>query len=238
MKPSCLAYRVLVAFKSQIKDTIGMEQLAEGMKSQGLQPGIHVIIVSASHYISIGMKDKAIAILKEIEGQKLTESTGGHSSLLSLYASLGMVDDQSGIWNDCKLKHTKKESIAESIAAIAAWGRLGNVEEAESVFEMALLMLKKLSSKHYSELLRVYIRHSQISEGKEFIKRMEDSRCWIGPLTWDGLVRLYVEDGDLKKADSILNNAYQKNNVRLMFKTCFFVMEQYAKQGDMQNTEK
>ncbi|KAI4323585.1 hypothetical protein L6164_023179 [Bauhinia variegata] len=234
LKPSRLTYRILIATKGELNDTMGMEHLVEDMKSGGLHPDIYVLKSLASHYISRGMKDKAIAILKEIEGGNLRESIVARCALLSLYASLDMVDEVSRIWNCYKLDPTKKLCLE----AIAAWGKLGRVEEAEEVFETITQKWTKLTSRYYSELLSVYVQNNQMSKGKELIKRLKNSGFWTGPLLWDGLVRLYVQAGDMEKADSILSRASQNQKVRPLFSTYLFVMEQYAERGDIYNTEK
>ncbi|KAE8683610.1 putative RNFputative [Hibiscus syriacus] len=67
---------------------------------------------------------------------------------------------------------------------------------------------------------------------------MADNGCQIGPLTWDAHVKLYVEAGELEKADSILQKAFQAEEAKPMFNSFMVVMEQYSKRGDIHNTEK
>lgn len=237
LTPSHLTYRILVATKGETGDIIGMEQLVEDMKSHGLHPDTHFLTDLARYYISEGYKDKAIAILKEIEGRNSQEYIKAHNKLLSLYASLHMTNDVSRIWNYCKSDPT----MLECEAAIRAWGKLGKVEDAEAVFEMAMQKFKGPSSRLFSELLRVYALNDQILKGKVFIERMRLSRCWSGPLVWDGLVRFYVKAGDVEKAASVLSKAAERQcggAVRPLFRSYMVVMEQYANCGDVHNTEK
>ncbi|XP_030966579.1 pentatricopeptide repeat-containing protein At1g80270, mitochondrial-like [Quercus lobata] len=234
LKPSLFTYRLLLDTKGESNDIVGMEQLFETMKAEGVLPDIHVLAVLAKHYISGGLEDKAKAVLKEIEERKLKESLDVRRVVLPLYASLGISDDVDRIWKECELDPTMNECMA----AIEAWGKLGEVEKAEAVFEMMLQKWKKLSSRHYSALLQVYVNHKLLTKGKEFVKQMGDIGSWVGPLTWDALVRLHLGAGDVEKADSILHKAVQKNKVRPLFSTYKVVMEEYAKQGDIHNTEK
>ncbi|KAK1565413.1 hypothetical protein Q3G72_025952 [Acer saccharum] len=97
---------------------------------------------------------------------------------------------------------------------------------------------KKLTSKHYSALLRVYANNKMVAKGKDLVKRMDDSGIRIGLLTWDLLVRLHVEAREVEKAESILQKATQQNQMKPMFTSYFVIMEQYAKQGDIHNSEK
>ena len=77
-----------------------------------------------------------------------------------------------------------------------------------------------------------------LSKGKDLVKRMADSGCRIGPVTWDALVRLYIEAGEVEKADSILHKAGEQNRLRPMIYSYLMIMDQYAKKGDIHNTEK
>ncbi|XWS59001.1 hypothetical protein CRYUN_Cryun08bG0082800 [Craigia yunnanensis] len=77
-----------------------------------------------------------------------------------------------------------------------------------------------------------------LQKGKDLVKRMADNGCQIGPLTWDALVKLYVDAGEVEKADSILQKAFQQNQVKPLFSSFMTVMEQYSKRGDIHNSEK
>ncbi|KAK1548981.1 hypothetical protein Q3G72_022089 [Acer saccharum] len=85
---------------------------------------------------------------------------------------------------------------------------------------------KKLTSKHYSALLRVYGNNKMVAKGKDLVKRMADSGIRIGPLTWDLLVRLHVEAGEVEKAEFILQKAAQQSQMKPMFTSYFVIMEQ------------
>ncbi|XP_040994648.1 pentatricopeptide repeat-containing protein At1g80270, mitochondrial-like [Juglans microcarpa x Juglans regia] len=234
VKPSLLTYNLLIDIKGESGDIVVMEQLFESMKAAGVSPDVHLLTVLAKHYISGGLKHKAQNVLKEIGEEKLKGSFGARTALLGLYASLDNSDEVARIWKECELY----PRMSECTAAIEAWGKLGKVEEAEAVFEIMLQKWKRLSSMRYCALLKVYVDQKLVTKGKEFVKRMEDSGCWVGPLAWDALVRLFLIAGELEKADSILHKATQQNRERPSFRTYMVVMEEYAKRGDIHNAEK
>ncbi|CAL9754205.1 unnamed protein product [Musa acuminata subsp. burmannicoides] len=138
------------------------------------------------------------------------------------------------IWNICM----SNPRIGECLAAIEAWGKLGQVENAEEVFENMLKIRKKLSTKYYNTLLKVYANNKLVSKGKELAKRMSDNGCYIGPMTWDGLVKLYAKAGELEKADSILLKASKQNESRPLFGSYMTVLGRYSARGDIHNAEK
>ena len=192
---------------------------------------LHALL--ARHYTSAGLKEKAEAILKEIEGENLEEKQWVCATLLRLYANLGKADEVERIWKVCE----SKPRVDDCLAAVEAWGKLEKIEEAEAVFEMASKKWK-LNSKNYSILLKIYANNKMLAKGKDLIKRMADSGLRIGPLTWNALVKLYIQAGEVEKADSVLQKAIQQSQLQPMFTTYLDILEQYAKRGDVHNSEK
>ncbi|XP_020080956.1 pentatricopeptide repeat-containing protein At1g80270, mitochondrial-like [Ananas comosus] len=234
VKPSLFTYKLLVDTKGISKDISGMEQIMETMKSDGIEPDFVIQAMVIKHYISAGLKDKAEAALKEMEGSDIKENRASCKALLPLYAALGKADEVERIWKECEAS----PRIDEFLAVIEAWGKLGLVEKAEEAFEEVLKKWKKLSSMYYTALLKVYANHKLLSKGKDLVKRMSDNGCRIGPTTLDVLVKLYVEAGEVEKADSILQRANQNNQIKPRYNTYITLLENYAKRGDIHNAEK
>lgn len=116
------------------------------------------------------------------------------------------------------------------------------MKEAEAISELILRKWKKHTFGHYSKLLNVYINNNLTCKGKDLVDCIGDIGRWAGPLTWDALVKLalvklYLKTGDVEKADSILQKAAQLKRKRPFYTTYIIVMEEYAKRGDIHNTE-
>ncbi|ESW34082.1 hypothetical protein PHAVU_001G122900 [Phaseolus vulgaris] len=233
IKPSSLTYSILIDTKGQSRDIDGMDQILDRMKAQGIEPDINTQAVLARHYISAGLQDKAETLLKEMEGENLNRNRWLCQILLPLYANLGKVDEVERVWKVCETNPWHDESLV----AIEAWGKLNKVDEAENVFE-TMIKKRKLSSRTGSVLLKVYANHNKLIKGKDLIKRMGDSGCRIGPLSWDAMVKLYVQAGEVEKADSILHRAAQQSRMKPMFSTYLTILQQYAERGDIHNSEK
>uniref|UniRef100_A0A7N0TUE3 PROP1-like PPR domain-containing protein n=1 Tax=Kalanchoe fedtschenkoi TaxID=63787 RepID=A0A7N0TUE3_KALFE len=234
VKPTLFTYRLLIDTKGQSNDMNGMEQIVDTMKSEGMEPDMMTLSTMARHYIKGGLKDKALKVLKQMEGDDLKDNRRACAFLLPLYASLGEADEVKRIWEVCESNPWR----IECMSAIEAWGRLKNIDEAERVFEKMLQTWKKLSSKQYTSLLKVYAHNKMLTKGKELVKKMGENGCSIGPYTWDALVKLYVDSGEVEKADSILQKATEKKQLKPMMSSYMYILEQYASRGDIHNTEK
>ena len=90
---------------------------------------------------------------------------------------------------------------AECQAVIDTWGKLEMVEKAEEVFEQ----MAAPSPSHYNALLRLYVSRKMMDKGTALIKQMAGKGLEIGPITWDLLVRLYIEAGEVERADTLLH---------------------------------
>lgn len=234
VKPSVFTYRLLIDTKGRASDIQGMEDLVEMMKAEGLEPDVGIRAMLARYYIYGGFTEKAEAELKKIEGDDIKENRTACKELLPLYAALGKADEVGRIWKVCETN----ARLEECLAAIEAWGKLGMVENAEKIFEHMMKTWNKLSPRYYNALIKVYANNKLLTKGKDLAKRMSENGCRIGPLTWDALVKLYVEAGEVEKADAILQKATQQNKTRPLYNSYIAVLDKYAKRGDVHNSEK
>ncbi|KAK9664440.1 hypothetical protein RND81_14G042100 [Saponaria officinalis] len=235
LKPSLFTYQVLIDTKGQSHDIQGMEQIVETMKAEGIEPNVRVQAVLARHYATAGLKEKAEAVLKEMEGTDLKSIRYICPTLLPIYATLGNAEEVERIW---KINEAKPRQ-SDFFAAIDAFGKLKNIEQAEAIFDKMTKTYKKLTTRHYTIMLRVYAENKMLGKGKELLKRMGDSGCIIGPMAWDALVKLYVDAGEVEKADSVLQKAVQQNQqLRPLFSSYMTILDQYSRRGDVHNAEK
>uniref|UniRef100_A0A0A0LEU5 PROP1-like PPR domain-containing protein n=1 Tax=Cucumis sativus TaxID=3659 RepID=A0A0A0LEU5_CUCSA len=235
VKPSRFTYRILIDTKGLSNDITGMEQVVDTMKAEGIELDVSTLSVLAKHYISGGLKDKAKAILKEMEEINSEGSRWPCRILLPLYGELQMEDEVRRLWEICG----SNPHIEECMAAIVAWGKLKNIQEAEKIFDRVVKTGEKLSARHYSTMLNVYREDSKmLTKGKEVVKQMAESGSRMDPVTLDAVVKLYVEAGEGEKADSFLVKTVLQYKKKPMFTTYITLMDRYASRGDVPNAEK
>ncbi|KAL3357756.1 hypothetical protein AABB24_018121 [Solanum stoloniferum] len=233
VKPTDIIYQILTDAKGQSNDIAGMEQIIETMKAEGMEPKMYTKSIIAKHYIFGGHVGKAENVLKQMEGE-IEENHMVCRHLIALYANLKKVDDVRRIWQLCE----PNARIIDCMTAIEAFGKLHKIEESEAVFDKISKEGKHLTSKHYYPLLCIYASHKMLAKGKDLVKRMSERGCPIGPLTWDGLIRLHIKAGEVEKADTILQKVAQHTYLKPKVTSYVAVMEEYAKRGDVHDTEK
>uniref|UniRef100_A0A0E0MUQ5 PROP1-like PPR domain-containing protein n=1 Tax=Oryza rufipogon TaxID=4529 RepID=A0A0E0MUQ5_ORYRU len=234
VKPSLFTYKLLVDTKGAARDIEDMEKVIQAMQADGIEPDLLIQATIARHYIFGGYREKAEAILEQIEGDDINENRSACKFVLPLYAFLGKKADVERIWKVCEVN----ARLDECMSAIEAFGKLGDVEKAEEIFENMFKTWKTLSFEYYNAMLKVYANKKLFDKGKELAKRMGDDGCRLGPSTLDSLVKLYSDAGEVEKADSILHKLSYKNKIKPLYTTYLMLLDSYSKKGDVHNAEK
>ncbi|XP_031496503.1 pentatricopeptide repeat-containing protein At1g80270, mitochondrial-like isoform X1 [Nymphaea colorata] len=235
VEPTGFTYKILIDAKGRVGDYEGMEQVVEKMKSDGIVPDGYTQYLIASYYIKGRFYEKVDAVLKEMEGDPSKVKRSACIGLLSLYAALGRADDVSRIWKLCE----RNPRHAEFIFAIEAWGKLGKIENAEAVFQKRIDCGGKLPQRICTALLKVYTNHKLHDKAKHLVKRMLEEGGRLRPLTLDTIVKLYLQSGEVRRADSILQMALQQQHHAMpKYVTYLAILDRYAEEGDIHNAEK
>lgn len=235
IKPSSFTYRLLIDTKGRSNDIDGMEQVVETMKAECINIDKEVLATVARHYMSGGFKEKAETILKDIEGDDFENKNRWVAKiLLPLHATLGNEEDVERIWNLIK----EKPRRGESIAAIVAWGKLGKVDKAEEVFGLLHAEFSNVNLKYYNAMLKIYADQKLLAKGKELIKKMSIELHSMDPFTWDAIVKLYLSNGEVEKADFVLHKMMEKSSKKPLYGTYMALLQKYGDRGDIHNAEK
>lgn len=234
IKSNNVTYQIMIDVKGLSHDIIGMDQVLETMKTDGVEPSLRNQASLAQYYAARWRKVKAEAILKDMEGSDLVKNRFASRFLLPVYAKLGREDEVGRIWKECE----SDPHPAECIAAMKAWGALKRIEEAEAAFDKLLKTLKNPISKHFVVLLDIYADNKMIAKGEDLFTRMTEGGTTARGQAWDALVKLYAGVGEVEKADAILEELVRQRRGRPRASSFLNVLDEYARRGDVLNAEK
>ncbi|CAA7051417.1 unnamed protein product [Microthlaspi erraticum] len=234
VKPTRGTYQFLINSKGLAGDITGMDEIVETMKEEGIELDPEIQATMARYYIRAGLKERAEEVMKEMEGKGLKQTPWVCRSLLPLYADIGDTE------NVRRLSKFAEETLRydNCIAAIKAWGKLKETEEAEAVFDRLVEKYKIVPMLPYFALMEIYTESKMLARGKNLVKRVASAGVKIGPEIWHSLVRLYIKAGEVGKAEMILSKATKGNGTRPMFTSHMVILEEYARRGDFHNAEK
>uniref|UniRef100_A0ACD5VZZ1 Uncharacterized protein n=1 Tax=Avena sativa TaxID=4498 RepID=A0ACD5VZZ1_AVESA len=234
IKPSPFTYKLIIVLKGGSNDMSGMELVLSEMKASGVELDFATRTLVAKFYIYAGLTEKAEAVISEMEMDYIKDKRHAIRSLLLLYADLSKPGEVARIWKLCT-----EPNRGDFVAAIEAWGKLGCIKQAEETFEAMLETTKKVSSRYYNAMLSVYAENKLMDKGKALVERMSSDGCPSDPVTWDLLIKLYVNSGEVGKADSFLLNVTKENlDRRPTYGSYIYLLRAYAKEGDIHNAEK
>uniref|UniRef100_A0ACD5TD62 Uncharacterized protein n=1 Tax=Avena sativa TaxID=4498 RepID=A0ACD5TD62_AVESA len=234
IKPSPFTYKLIIDLKGRSNDMSGIELVLNEMKASGVEADFATRTMVARFYIYGGLTEKAEALIREMEMEYVKDKRHAVRSLLHLYADLSKPDEVARIWKLCT-----EPNREDFLAAIEAWGRLGCIEQAEETFEAMIETTRKVSSRYYNVMLSVYAENKLVAKGKEFVERMSSNGCPISPVTWEVLIKLYVNSGEVGKAESFLLNVAEENPDRTpTYGSYIYLLRAYAEKGDIHNAEK
>uniref|UniRef100_A0ACD5T6W2 Uncharacterized protein n=1 Tax=Avena sativa TaxID=4498 RepID=A0ACD5T6W2_AVESA len=234
IKPSPFTYKLIIDLKGRSNDMSGVELVLNEMKASGVELDFATRSMVARFYIYGGLTEKAEAVIREMEMGYIKDKRHAIRSLLHLYADLSKPGEVARIWKLCT-----EPNREDFLAAIEAWGKLGCIEQAEKTFEAMLETTRKVSSRYYNVMLSVYAENKLMAKGKEFVERMSSDGCPNSPVTWEVLIKLYVNSGEVGKADSFLLKVTEENpDRRPTYGSYIYLLRAYAENGDIHNAEK
>eukprot|EP00252_Welwitschia_mirabilis_P014848 TRINITY_DN32892_c0_g1_i1.p1 TRINITY_DN32892_c0_g1~~TRINITY_DN32892_c0_g1_i1.p1 ORF type:complete len:628 (-),score=147.77 TRINITY_DN32892_c0_g1_i1:209-2092(-) len=236
IKPDKVTYRNLIAVKGSTRDITGMEEIIEIMKSEGHEVDGKIQTLLAKHYIQSAMTDKAELAVKEAE-KHIENDKRLIGEIVEIYGMLGKTEDVERLSKDMEDITDNGLRLWAYSSQITAWGKLGDVDKAEQLFEKTLSSGKATLS-HYNALLSVYADRGFVLKSKELVKKMTEDGLQVAPTTLDALVRLYVNAGELEKADSVFSKICSRKGYRPFYVTKLFLLRSFAKKGEIAKSEK
>ncbi|KAI3951734.1 hypothetical protein MKW98_013792 [Papaver atlanticum] len=144
-------------------------------------------------------------------------------------------------------KSVRGEIIFRTLLANCVSDEKLNKAKAPFACNQLILLYKKLNKKKIADVLLLMekddvksIRYTYKlktwkkppAKSKDLAKRTTSDGYRIDPLARDSLVKLFVEAGEVEKADSVLQKAIQQDHqVRPMFNSFMVIKEQYSRRG-------
>ncbi|KVI03425.1 Pentatricopeptide repeat-containing protein [Cynara cardunculus var. scolymus] len=152
-------------------------------------------------------------------------------ALLARHYMYGGLNEKANVVLHEMERSDLKENRRVCLYLLPLYVELGSADDVKRVWEVCK------SNCRLDECMNAINAWGKLRKIEE-AEAMAASGCQIGPLTWDALVKLYIEAGELEKADSFLHRASEQNPVKPFFDTYMMILKEYARRGDIHNAEK
>lgn len=199
--PDILSYNLLLKACATCNDVEGAEKILLDIKSGKTMADWVTYSTLASIYLNANLVEKAGNALKDMEKRVLKKERVAYCSLITFHANMSGKDEVYRIWKNMKSSF-RKMNDAEYTCMISSLVKLGDVKEAESLYNE----WESLSGTHDARipnvLLQEYIKENTMDKAEKFHEltvQRSISPCYS---TWEILAQGYLR---AKKIDKVLD---------------------------------
>ncbi|KAA8524403.1 hypothetical protein F0562_010806 [Nyssa sinensis] len=163
-----------------------------------------VCSVAASGYLKVGLIEKALTMLKRMEGTMYpVRENLAFEHLLSLYASAGSKNDLYRVWNIYKPLNVRGASYSVMITSLA---KLDDIEGAEKIFQEWESRCTMYDFRVLNWLLAAYCKKGLFDRAEVVVKKAIEGRSPYAS-SWNILAVGYMEYKQMDKAVEMLKKA-------------------------------
>lgn len=237
--PDIFTFSIRMNAYLAFSDIEGMENILKKMEDN---PRIvmkwDAYSIAANGYIKAGLPVKALLTLKKSEALVTQEDRVAFDFLLTMYASIGQLDDVYRIWIRSQ-KLSKKGHNQSYISMIKSLVRLEDIEGAEKIVEEWESKCSSYDFRVPNQLIVAYCKRGLFDYARSFISKAMEKGKTPYPSTWECMATGYVMHNQvseavdmMRKALSASHNGWKPNPATLSACLKFFEV-----QGDVEGAE-
>lgn len=236
-EPNVVTYNLWLSACAKKDDVMGAEKILHEMKNEKITADWVTYSTLANIYIKAACNEKAKEALVETEKRASRKERAAYFSLISLHASLSDKENVHRIWNKMKSMFRKMSDV-EYKCMLSSLTKLGDIEEAESIYNEWELLSGTRDSRVPNILLGYYIKHDMMDKAEHFHEHTVQIGVKPSYTTWELLALGYLSKERMDKVLDCLKKAFSslekwEPNVGLV-RAVFSKLE---KMGDVEGAE-
>lgn len=229
-------YNILMDWKAQTGDIVGMEQLFQELKAdEVVRPDAATYGILASTYVKSGDPSKAKVFLQEMEQGNVIRRRAAYDILIAQYGTLGDYKAVERVW--AKSKSLPGNSTSTYVVMLEALGKLGKVERAEEIYKVLTKEKGLALGRQYNAMLSVYTRQGLMEQAEAVVEEMEKRGRKRTSITYHHLVNGYLKNLQLDKALETVAKAQAESTFNVRTKPWLVTMDAIlngcAERGDV-----
>ncbi|XP_008790994.1 pentatricopeptide repeat-containing protein At4g02820, mitochondrial [Phoenix dactylifera] len=206
-KPDVVTYNLWLSACAKKDDVMGAEEVLREMEKEKITTDWITYSMLATIYIKAVCSEKAKEALVEMEKRASRKERAAYCSLISLHASLSDKENVYRIWN--KIKSTfRKMSDVEYKCILSSLTKLGDIEEAESIYSEWESVSGTRDSRVPNILLGYYIKNDMMDKAENFHEHTVQTGVKPSYTTWELLAWSYLSKKRIDKVLHCLKNAF------------------------------
>lgn len=200
--PDVVTFNLLLTACASENDVETAERVLLQLKKAKVDPDWVTYSTLTNLYIRNASVDdcleKAASTLKEMEKRTSRETRVAYSSLLSLHANMGNVDEVNRIWGKMKACF-RKMSDDEYVCMISSLVKLGDFAGVENLYKEWESVSGTNDVRVSNLLLTSYVDQGQMEMAEIFCNQLVEKGVCLSYSSWELLTRGYLKKKDVKK---------------------------------------
>ncbi|ESQ32251.1 hypothetical protein EUTSA_v10004079mg [Eutrema salsugineum] len=204
-----LSYNLWMNASCEISGVVAVEAVYREMTGdKSVEVGWSSLCTLANVYIKAGFDDKAKLVLESAEKKLNRSNRLGYFFLITLHASLGDKEGVVRLWEASK-SVSGRITCANYICVLSSLVKIGDLAEAERVFEEWEDNCCNYDVRVSNVLLGAYARNGQISKAKALHNRVLERGGNPNYKTWEILMEGWVKCQSMEKAIDAMHRAFE-----------------------------
>ncbi|CAN1188733.1 Pentatricopeptide repeat-containing protein At1g02150 [Linum perenne] len=213
---SLYSYNIWLSSRGYEGSIEKMEQAFEQMKlDKNVTPNSTTYITLATHYIRMGLNDKAEVCLKRVEkritGRVKNRMTYHH--LLRLYGIVGNKEAVMRVWETYKSSFPKLINLGY-YAVMSSLIRLGDVQTVENLYDEWMKIKTCYDTRIANLLMASHVKEGKFDKLESVFQDISDAKATPNSISWEILAKGNIGQKRIPEALSCLKKAVEKKRVK------------------------
>ncbi|MBA0790487.1 hypothetical protein Gohar_015132 [Gossypium harknessii] len=235
-------YNILMKIEANEHNIEGLVKVFNDMKKVEVDPNeVSYCILAIAHAVA-RLYTAAEAYVEAVQETMTGNNWSTLDVLIILYGYLGKEKELGKTWGTVlEFPHVRSKSY---ILAIEAYGRIGQVSQAEELWLQMKSVKGLISTEQFNSIISVYCKHGLLSKATEVFREMRMNGCKPNSITFRQLALGCLKSGSVEECLKSLDigmNMTTSNKVRCStpwLETTYSMIEIFAEIGDVKNAEK
>jgi Pentatricopeptide repeat domain/PPR repeat len=204
-----LSYNLWMNASIEICGTISSAEkiLEEMTEDRNVEVGWSTYVTLANIYIQYGLHDKAVGALLLAEGKLSARKRLGYSFVMTCYASLKNKKGVMRLWELSK-RVPYRITCAEYICVMGCFVKMGDLVEAERIFQAWELERRKYDIRVPNILLGAYVRNGLMEKAEKFHLYTLEKGAVPNYKTYEILMEGWVKKQEMEKAVDAMKKGF------------------------------
>ncbi|XP_057536389.1 pentatricopeptide repeat-containing protein At1g07590, mitochondrial [Amaranthus tricolor] len=239
--PHVSTFNILLKIEANDHNIEGLMKVWGDMKRANVEPNEVTYCILATAHAVARLYCGCETYVEAIEKSKTGNNWSTYDVLIILYGYLGKEKELEKIWSIVQgFPHVRSKSF---LLAIEAFGRIGQLNRAEELWEELKSKKTLKSTEQYNSIISVYCKNRLVDKVSSLFKEMKIYGCKPNSITYRHLALGCLKSGLTNEALKTIEMGSKQSTSNQVKKstpwleTTLSILQMFAENGDLENVE-